>query len=177
MTKEEKQKALALKIAKVANQIVPELARLTAGTEFQLTILNDGEGFGLQVFVAGDVQVSSIVVPQIIKREHEDEAISEYAKIVAKWHFDIPQTARAIGISEETLRRKVEEYRNQKQDEVEVVEVAEGEQMEEKEKECLAKALEQTNGDKRKAAELIGVSERSFFRKCKKYGIKFGARK
>lgn len=40
------------------------------------------------------------------------------------------------------------------------------------ERKAFAKALQQTNGDKRKAAELLGLSERTFFRKCKKYGLK-----
>lgn len=58
------------------------------------------------------------------------------------------------------------------EDEVRVEEVPEGVRMEDVEKECLVKALEQANGDKRKAAELVGLSERTFFRKCKEYGLK-----
>lgn len=58
------------------------------------------------------------------------------------------------------------------EDEVRVEEVPEGVRMEDVEKERLAKALQQTKGDKRKAAELVGLSERTFFRKCKEYGLK-----
>ena len=58
------------------------------------------------------------------------------------------------------------------EDDVKVEEVAENVNIEEGEKERLAKALQQTNGDKRKAAELVGLSERTFFRKCKEYGLK-----
>ena len=57
-------------------------------------------------------------------------------------------------------------------EDVKVEEVAENVNIEEGEKERLAKALQKTNGDKRKAAELVGLSERTFFRKCKEYGLK-----
>ena len=147
MLNEIEQKQLATKIAKLASKIVPELVELTKGTEFSLTFLDDGEGFGMIINVSNVPQMVSIIIPELLKKHNEVKGGDSY------------------------------EVKPINEDEVQVVETAEGEQMEEKEKECLAKALEQTNGDKRKAAELIGVSERSFFRKCKKYGIKFVARK
>lgn len=126
MLNETEQKQLATKIAKVASKIVPELVELTKGTEFSLTLLDDGEGFGMIINVSNIPQMVSIIIPELLK----------------------------------------------KQDEVEVVELAEGEHIEDKEKEILAKALQQTKGDKRKAAELVMMSERTFFRKCKQYGLK-----
>lgn len=39
------------------------------------------------------------------------------------------------------------------------------------ERNAFAKALQKTNGDKRKAAEMLGLSERTFNRKLKKYRI------
>ena len=126
MLNEIEQKQLATKIAKVASKIVPELVELTKGTEFSLTLLDDGEGFGMIINVSNIPQMVSIIIPEMLK----------------------------------------------KQDEVEVVELADGEHIEDKEKEILAKALQQTKGDKRKAAELVGMSERTFFRKCKQYGLK-----
>jgi DNA-binding NtrC family response regulator len=147
MKTEIEQKQLATKIAKVASKIVPELVELTKGTEFSLTLLDDGEGFGMIINVSNVPQMVSIIIPELLKKHDEVKGGDSH------------------------------EVKPTNEDEVQVIEVAEGEQMEDKEKECLAKALEQTNGDKRKAAELIGVSERSFCRKCKKYGIKFGARK
>ena len=126
MLNEIEQKQLATKIAKVASKIVPELVELTKGTEFSLTLLDDGEGFGMIINVSNIPQMVSIIIPEMLK----------------------------------------------KQDEVEVVELADGEHIEDKEKEILAKALQHTKGDKRKAAELVGMSERTFFRKCKQYGLK-----
>lgn len=58
------------------------------------------------------------------------------------------------------------------EDDVKVEEVPEGVRIEDEERKRIIKALQQTNGDKRKAAELVGLSERTFFRKCKQYGLK-----
>ena len=126
MLNEIEQKQLAAKIAKVASKIVPELVELTKGTEFSLTFLDDGEGFGMIINVSNVPQMVSIIIPELLKKEHED----------------------ILPIEEESLR------------------------IEEGEKERLTKALQKTNGDKRKAAELVGLSERTFFRKCKEYGLK-----
>lgn len=56
----------------------------------------------------------------------------------------------------------------------EVIDVSERtpESLEAIERKAFAKALQKTNGDKRKAAELVGLSERTFLRKCKEYGLK-----
>lgn len=126
MLNEIEQKQLAAKIAKVARKIVPELVELTKGTEFSLTLLDDGEGFGMIINVSNVPQMVSIIIPELLK----------------------------------------------KQDKVEVVELADDEHLEDKEKERLEKALQQAKGDKRKAAELVGLSERTFLRKCKEYGLK-----
>lgn len=127
MLNEIEQKQLAAKIAKVASKIVPELVELTKGTEFSLTFLDDGEGFGMIINVSNVPQMVSIIIPELLKKEHED----------------------ILPIEEESLLR-----------------------IEEGEKDRLVKALQKTNGDKRKAAELVGLSERTFFRKCKEYGLK-----
>lgn len=125
MLNEIEQKQLAAKIAKVASKIVPELVELTKGTEFSLTFLDDGEGFGMITNVSNVPQMVSIIIPELLKNEHED----------------------IMPIEEESLR--IEEGENQR----------------------LAKALQKTNGDKRKAAELVGLSERTFNRKLKEYRI------
>lgn len=125
MLNEIEQKQLAAKIAKVASKIVPELVELTKGTEFSLTFLDDGEGFGMIINVSNVPQMVSIIIPELLKKEHED----------------------ILPIEEESLR--IEEGENQR----------------------LAKALQKTNGDKRKAAELVGLSERTFNRKLKEYRI------
>lgn len=125
MLNEIEQKQLAAKIAKVASKIVPELVELTKGTEFSLTLLNDGECFGMIINVSNVPQMVSIIIPELLKKEHED----------------------ILPIEEESLR--IEEGENQR----------------------LAKALQKTNGDKRKAAELVGLSERTFNRKLKEYRI------
>lgn len=125
MLNEIEKKQLAAKIAKVASKIVPELVELTKGTEFSLTFLDDGEGFGMIINVSNVPQMVSIIIPELLKKEHED----------------------ILPIEEESLR--IEEGENQR----------------------LAKALQKTNGDKRKAAELVGLSERTFNRKLKEYRI------
>jgi DNA-binding NtrC family response regulator len=43
--------------------------------------------------------------------------------------------------------------------------------LEENEKAIMIKALEQTSGNKSKAAELLGISRRTMHRKCDTYGI------
>ena len=127
MKTEIEQRQLATEIAKVASKIVPELVELTKGTEFSLTLLDDGEGFGMIINVSNVPQMVSIIIPELLKRNEDNFKVEE---------------------------------------------VAEGVRIEDDEKERLIKALQQTNGDKRKAAELVGLSERTFFRKCKEYGIK-----
>lgn len=134
MLNEIEQKQLASKIAKVASKIVPELVELTKGTEFSLTLLDDGEGFGMIINVSNVPQMVSIIIPELLKKQDEAKHGGE--------------------------------------DEVRVEEVSEGVRMEDEEKERIQKALQQTKGDKRKAAELVGLSERTFFRKCKQYGLK-----
>ena len=44
--------------------------------------------------------------------------------------------------------------------------------LEENEKRLIIKALDETNGNKSKAAELLGISRRTMHRKCDSYGIK-----
>ena len=142
MLNEIEQKQLATKIAKLASKIVPELVELTKGTEFSLTLLDDGEGFGMIVNVSNVPQMVSIIIPELLKKHNEVKGGDSY------------------------------EVKPTNEDEVQVVETAEGEDMDDKEKEMLCKAMQQAKGDKCKAAEIVGMSERTFFRKCKKYNIK-----
>ena len=142
MLNEIEQKQLATKIAKLASKIVPELVELTKGTEFSLTLLNDGEGFGMIINVSDVPHMVSIIIPELLKKHNEVKGGDSY------------------------------EVKPTNEDEVQVVEAAEGEDMDDREKEMLSKAMQQAKGDKRKAAEMVGISERTFFRKCKKYNIK-----
>ena len=142
MLNEIEQKQLATKIAKLASKIVPELVELTKGTEFSLTLLDDGEGFGMIVNVSNVPQMVSIIIPELLKKHNEVKGGDSY------------------------------EVKPTNEDDVQVVETAEGEDMDDKEKELISKAMQQAKGDKRKAAEIVGMSERTFFRKCKKYNIK-----
>ena len=116
MAKNDQSKALAIAIAKVAKKIVPELAELTKGTEFTLTILDDGEGFGMMVEVENNPQVSSILVTD----QPEEECL----------------------------------------------------QIDQSFADMIRKALEKSNGNRRIAADILGISERTLHRKIKEYGIK-----
>ena len=142
MLNEIEQKQLSTKIAKLASKIVPELVELTKGTEFSLTFLDDGEGFGMIINVSNVPQMVSIIIPELLKKHNEVKGGDSY------------------------------EVKPTNEDEVQVVENAEGEDMDDREEEMLRKAMQQAKGDKRKAAEMVGISERTFFRKCKKYNIK-----
>ena len=142
MLNEIEQKQLATKIAKLASKIVPELVEMTKGTEFSLTLLDDGEGFGMIVNVSNVPQMVSIIIPELLKKHNEVKGGDSH------------------------------EVKPTNEDDVQVVETAEGEDMDDKEKELIFKAMQQAKGDKRKAAEIVGMSERTFFRKCKKYNIK-----
>ena len=142
MLNEIEQKQLATKIAKLASKIVPELVELTKGTEFSLTLLDDGEGFGMIVNVSNVPQMVSIIIPELLKKQNEVKGGDSY------------------------------EVKPTNEDEVQVVETVDGEDMDDREKDMLCKAMQQAKGDKRKAAEIVGMSERTFFRKCKKYNIK-----
>lgn len=55
--------------------------------------------------------------------------------------------------------------------EPEAVEIEAGVQVEDEEKERMKKALQEAKGNKKKAAELLGISDRSFKRKMVKYNI------
>ena len=44
--------------------------------------------------------------------------------------------------------------------------------LDEIEKQAVIDALEHTNGNRRKAAELLGIGERTLYRKIKQYGLK-----
>ena len=55
--------------------------------------------------------------------------------------------------------------------EPEAVDIEEGVQIADKEKELMKKALQEAKGNKKKAAELMGISDRSFKRKMVKYNI------
>lgn len=63
------------------------------------------------------------------------------------------------------------------EDEVRVEEVPEGVRMEDEERKRIINALQTTNGDHKRAAELLGLSERTLHRKCKEYTIIFAKRK
>ena len=142
MLNEIEQKQLSTKIAKLASKIVPELVELTKGTEFSLTLLDDGEGFGMIINVSNVPQMVSIIIPELLKKHNEVKGGDSH------------------------------EVKPTNEDEVQVVETADGEDMGDKEEDMLRKVLQQAKGDKRKAAEIVGMSERTFFRKCKKYNIK-----
>ena len=142
MLNEIEQKQLATKIAKLASKIVPELVELTKGTEFSLTLLDDGEGFGMIVNVSNVPQMVSIILPELLKKHNEVKGGDSY------------------------------EVKPTNEDEVQVVEAANWEDMEAMEKELLTKAWKQAKGDQRKAAELVGLSEISFCKKCSRYNIK-----
>ena len=142
MLNEIEQKQLATKIAKLASKIVPELVELTKGTEFSLTLLDDGEGFGMIINVSNVPQMVSIIIPELLKKHNEVKGGESH------------------------------EVKPTNEDEVQVVETADGEDMGDKEEDMLRKVMQQAKGDKRKAAEIVGMSERTFFRKCKKYNIK-----
>ena len=55
--------------------------------------------------------------------------------------------------------------------EPEAVDIEEGVQVEDEEKERMKKALQEAKGNKKKAAELMGISNRSFHNKMVKYNI------
>ena len=55
--------------------------------------------------------------------------------------------------------------------EPEAVDIKEGLSVEDDEKERMKQALQQANGNKKKAAELLGISDRSFHKKMVKYNI------
>lgn len=107
----------------------------------------------------------------------------QLAEVSKKTDFEITITGDKKGVylefsvdwdptEDEVRGGRPYEVKPTNEDEVRVEEVPEGVRMEDVEKERLAKALQQTKGDKRKAAELVGLSERTFFRKCKQYGLK-----
>jgi transcriptional regulator with PAS, ATPase and Fis domain len=77
----------------------------------------------------------------------------------------------------EVKRRPPYEAKPNREDEVRVEEVPEGVRMEDEERKRIINALQTTNGDHKKAAELLGLSERTLHRKCKEYTIIFAKRK
>lgn len=57
-----------------------------------------------------------------------------------------------------------------------IVEVS-ADRIEDEERKRIINALQTTNGDHKRAAELLGISERTLHRKCKEYTIIFAKRK
>ena len=55
--------------------------------------------------------------------------------------------------------------------EMEIGEIDPGESVADMEREMIKKALTKTNGNKRKAAKMLGLSERTLYRKINKYGL------
>ena len=120
MAKNDNSKALAIAIAKVAKKIVPELAELTKGTEFTLTILDDGEGFGMIVEVENNPEIASLLLagstvePKVedieegVNVAEAEEEIIRQALIVSNW--DKSKAAKACGISERSLCKKIKKY-------------------------------------------------------------------
>ncbi len=58
-----------------------------------------------------------------------------------------------------------------KKEEIETLEVKLGMSLQEVEQEMIRRALDATNGHRRKAAELLDISERTLYRKIKEYGL------
>lgn len=58
-----------------------------------------------------------------------------------------------------------------------IVDVPEGVRIEDEERNRIINALQTTNGDHKRAAEMLGLSERTLHRKCKEYTIIFAKRK
>ena len=107
----------------------------------------------------------------------------QLAEVSKKTDFEIAITGDKKGVylefsvdwdptEDEAKRRPLTEAKPGGEDEVKVEEVPEGVRIEDEERKRIIKALQQTNGDKHKAAELVGLSERTSFRKCKEYGLK-----
>jgi DNA-binding NtrC family response regulator len=107
----------------------------------------------------------------------------QLAEVSKKTDFEITITGDKKGVylefsvewdptEDEAKPKGVTEAKPNREDEVRVEEVPEGVRMEDEERKRIINALQTTNGDKRKAAELAGLSERTFFRKCKEYGLK-----
>lgn len=107
----------------------------------------------------------------------------QLAEVSKKTDFEITITGDKKGVylefsvdwdptEDEAKPKGVTEAKPNREDEVRVIEVAEGEQIEDNEKELILKALNKTNWDKRRAADMLGSSERSLHRKIKEYGLK-----
>ncbi len=95
----------------------------------------------------------------------------EHAQLLQKLYekTDLPQVYnedRGIKISEPDLPEEVESYEEAVHQEVE-----ESLSIHEKEKDLIIKALQKYNGRRKKAAEELGISERTLYRKIKEYDI------
>ncbi|MBW6498206.1 MAG: sigma-54 dependent transcriptional regulator [Bacteroidales bacterium] len=95
----------------------------------------------------------------------------EHAQLLQKLYekTDLPQVYnedRGIKISEPDMPEEVEAY-----EEAAHVEVEESLSIHEKEKDLIIRALQKYNGRRKKAAEELGISERTLYRKIKEYDI------
>ena len=78
---------------------------------------------------------------------------------------------------DEAKPKGVTEAKPGREDEVKVEDVPEGVRIEDEERKRIINALQTTNGDHKRAAKLLGISERNLHRKCKEYTIIFAKRK
>ena len=136
--------------------------------------LNDVKKLTLELMKTGNITKVQEEHSNIINKMHSDTKNSEdsLADLVDQ-DFETPiENVKVLGISE----NQPEQY-NQKSDSsnnyayVEDIEEEENLSIQEKELELIKKSLEKYHGKRKDAAEELGISERTLYRKIKQYNL------
>ncbi len=104
--------------------------------------------------------------------------VNELKKLVHEGHLHNESTAQKSGNAFTLLGHGFEKDTNTKEEnsyceaeEVDAVEEGQTRSLEHTERELIRKTLSQTNGRRKVAAEKLGISERTLYRKIKEYGL------
>lgn len=104
--------------------------------------------------------------------------VNELKKLVHEGHLHTESSAQKSGNAFTLLGHGFEKETNTKEDtsyceaeEVDAVEESQTRSLEHTERELIRKTLLQTNGRRKVAAEKLGISERTLYRKIKEYGL------
>lgn len=115
------------------------------------------------------------MVITMLKSGTEDLSSDERNEMIAKLYNDTPSPSTAkllnepYSYDEEAILHEADEFENNYEEHIEVEESL---SLEDREKELIQKALEKHRGKRKYAAQDLGISERTLYRKIKEYDLK-----
>ncbi len=112
------------------------------------------------------------IVLEMLEHGNDSSALEQTKALLVKDYYETPNFNKS-GNREPNVDIKPETYKDENFDlyhETEIIE--ESLSLQDKEKEMIRKALEKYNGKRKSAADELGISERTLYRKIKEYNIR-----